>query len=79
MTTLNTVKIENTDMVRDLDSKAVLNTDANGLIRYKEQRRRNTAAKQEVEETKQRLFSIEREMNSLKKIVCELSTMRSKS
>jgi hypothetical protein len=77
---INTVQIDNNpDLVRDMASKAIISTDAIGLGRYKEQRRKSLAQKQEVEETKQRLVSIEREMDSLKKIVHELSTMRSKS
>lgn len=77
---INTIQIDNNpDLVRDMTSKAIISTDAIGLGRYKEQRRKSLAQKQEVEETKQRLVSIEREMDSLKKIVHELSTMRSKS
>ena len=79
MSTLNTVKIENTEMVRDLETKAVLNTDREGLIRYKEQRKRNVALKQDSLETKKRLETIEGEMAALKQIIRELAVMRSKS
>ena len=76
---LNTIQIENnTDLVRDMHSKAVISTDAVGLGRYTEQRKKTLAQKQEYQETKQRLESIEVEMATLKKIVSELSVLRSR-
>lgn len=77
---LNTVQIENNpDLVRDMGSKAVVSTDAAGLSRYKEQRRRLVAQKTEFQDTKQRLESIEKEMATLKLIVSELTVLRSRS
>lgn len=74
------VQIENNpDLVRDLTSKAVVSIDAIGLGRYKEQRRKNIAVKQDSIETKKRLETIEGEMAALKQIICELAAMRSKS
>jgi K+/H+ antiporter YhaU regulatory subunit KhtT len=78
MTILNSVQIENTDFVRDMKTHAVLNTDVAGLQRYKEQRKRTLSQKQEFQETKQRLESIETEMATLKKIVSELSVLKSR-
>lgn len=76
---LNTVQIDNNpDLVRDMNSKAVVSTDAVGLGRYKEQRRKTLAQKQEHQETKKRLETIETEMASLKRIVSELSVLRSR-
>jgi len=76
---LNTVQIDNNpDLVRDMNSKAVVSTDTVGLGRYKEQRRKMLAQKQEHQETKQRLETIETEMASLKRIVSELSVLRSR-
>jgi len=79
MSLINTVQIEsNPDLVRDLHSKAVISTDAIGLGRYKEQRKRTLAQRQESQETKQRLASIEGEMATLKRIVGELSVLKSR-
>jgi len=75
---LNTVKIENTELVRDMNTQAVLNTDVQGLQTYQAQRRRVLAQRKEFQETKQRLESIELEMATLKKIVGELSVLRSR-
>lgn len=79
MNGLNTVQIDNNpDLVRDLRSKAVVSVDTAGLGRYKEQRRKALMQKQEFQDTKQRLESIEREMVNLKKIIGELSVLRSR-
>lgn len=79
MSTLNTVQIDNNpDLVRDMGSKAVVSTDINGLLRYKEQRRKTVAQRNEILETKRRLETMETEMASLKRIVSELSTLRNK-
>lgn len=79
MTKLNTINIQNTDLVRDMDTRAVLSTDTNGLNRYKEQRKRLLTQRQESQETKRRLQEIESEMAVLKQIVSELSVLRSRS
>jgi len=75
----NTVPIENNpELVRDMNSKAVISTDVVGLGRYNEQRRKALLQKQEYQETKLRLASIETEMANLKRIVSELSVLRSR-
>ena len=74
----NIVPIENTDLIRDMNTQAVLSTDVAGLQRYKESRRRTIAASKELQETKRRLEVIEVDMRTLKKIVGELTTLRSR-
>lgn len=74
---METVKIQNTEFVRDMATKAVLNTDIDGLRRYKEARKRAIADRQATKDTKNRLETIEREMDALKRIVSELSVLRS--
>lgn len=71
-----TVKIENTEFVRDMGTKAVLNTDVTGLQRYKENRRKTLRQNQESKETKERLALIETEMVALKQLVSELVGLR---
>lgn len=79
MSRINTVQIEsNPDLVRDLHSKAVVSTDAVGLARYKETRKRTIAQLQESKETKQRLAQVEKDMAALKTLVGELSVLRSR-
>lgn len=74
----NIVPIENTDLVRDMNSKAVLSTDVAGLQRYKESRRKSIAAVKDLQETKKRLELIETDMRTLKKLVGEITTLRSR-
>ena len=74
---MDVVKIENTEFVRDMSTKAVLNTDVTGLARYKEGRRRSLKMVQEAQETRARLSQIESEMSQLKTLINELATLRS--
>lgn len=78
MSIQQSVKIENTEFIRDMSNKAVLNTDAAGLSRYKEARRRALQEKKESQDTKRRLELIEIEMATLKQIIGELTTLRSR-
>lgn len=75
---MNTVKITNSEYVRDLGTKAVLNTDVDGLTRYKSTRRQMLRSQQEQVETKERLETIEREMVELKTMIHELGMIRNR-
>ena len=71
------VKIENhNNLIRDVSSKAVLNTDRNGLQEY--YRRREHAKKDlaDREETKQRLAKMEEEMQEIKTLLKEIASIR---
>lgn len=72
---MNTVNIPETTFVRDINSKAILNTDRKGLEDYL--MRKEIAKKQnlEAQETKQRLNRIEEEMSEIKKLLIELNSM----
>ncbi len=66
------------NLVRDMNSKAILNTDRKGLEDY---RMRLEIAKREQKEqleTKNRLEKIEQEMSDIKILLKELVTLRSK-
>lgn len=73
---MSTVKIDNTGFVRDIQSKAILNTDKRGLEDYL--RKKEIARKQssEAEETKKRLSVIEQDMQEIKRLLVELNSMR---
>lgn len=73
---METVKITNSEFVRDMSSKAVLNTDTAGLSRYKATRRQMLRANQDHTDTKDRLSTIEREVTALKVLVGELAIIR---
>lgn len=71
------VKVENqNNLVRDMSTNAVLNTDRNGLMEY--YRKRDSVKKeiQEREETKDRLSRMEQEMAEIKHLLREIALMR---
>jgi len=72
------VPIKNTEFVRDMDTKAVLNTDAAGLIRYKQNRKKSIRERQDSLDTKNRIAAMEQELISLKQLISELANLRSK-
>ena len=63
-------------LVRDMNSKAVLNTDRDGLNDY--MMKREIAKKQisEQSETKIRLAQLEQDMSEIKNMLIEISQMR---
>jgi hypothetical protein len=67
---------DNTKLVRDTHSKAVLNTDKNGLNEYLMKRQ---LAKQELEEkneSKMRLAKLEDDMRDIKNLLVEIVALR---
>lgn len=73
---MDKVKITDSPFVRDMHSKAILNTDKRGLDDYLV--KKEIAKKQtfEMQETKQRLNAIEQDMKEIKSLLLELNSMR---
>jgi len=67
---------EHENLIRDMHSKAILNTDKEGLQDYL--RKRNVAKKQQEEqnETKNRLTKIEQDMSEIKNLLHNLVNSR---
>lgn len=67
------VKIPDTSFVRDIHSKAILNTDRKGLNEYL--MKRDIAKKQQSEkiETKERLNKLEQDIQEIKELLLKLS------
>lgn len=63
------VQIDGTNLVRDISSKAILNTDKAGLQEYL--MKREIAKKQQLEqnETKNRLSKLEEDMSEIKSLL----------
>jgi len=61
------------NLVRDMNSKAVLNTDRAGLQEYYQ--KRDVAKKEQSEkiETKQRIDKIEKDMSEIKELLYEIA------
>jgi hypothetical protein len=72
----NVVKITDTNYVRDIHSKAVLNTDKRALDDYMLKKEIAKRQKEESEETKERLQLIEKEMQEVKQLLLDLKSMR---
>lgn len=71
------VRIDNNkNLVRDTHSKAILNTDKNGLSEY--YMKRELAKKEQAEkiETKERLAKLENDMTDIKNLLQEIAQMR---
>jgi len=71
------VKIDNNkNLMRDINSKAILNTDRNGLNEYL--MKRELAKKQQAEkmETKERLTKLENDIAEIKILLQDISQMR---
>ncbi len=66
------VRIEDTALIRDIHSKAILNTDKSGLNDYL--MKREIAKKQQDEQvqTKDRLNKIENDMSDIKNLLVQL-------
>ena len=66
------VRIEDTALIRDIHSKAILNTDKSGLNDYL--MKREIAKKQQAEQvqTKDRLDKIENDMSDIKNLLVQL-------
>lgn len=73
---METVQIKNSNYVRDVQSKAILNTDKNGLNEY--YMKRNLAKKEAIEksETKERLAKLENDMQDIKSLLMEIAALR---
>jgi len=67
------VKITDTSFVRDIHSKAILNTDRKGLNEYLI--KRDIAKKQQNEkiETKERLSRLEQDIQQIKELLLKMS------
>jgi hypothetical protein len=75
---MNTVQIKDSKLVRDIHSKAVLNTDRAELNNY--YMKREIAKKQceEQSETKLKISQLEEEMREIKNLLIEIADLRKK-
>jgi hypothetical protein len=62
---------------RDLHSKAILNTDTAGLLRYKIQRQKTVKMNEgvaEVQRVREELTALKSEMNEIKQLLLKITT-----
>jgi hypothetical protein len=70
------VQIKDHKLVRDLHSKAVLNTDRNGLEEYLVKKEISKKQSLEQIETKKKIQQIEEDMAEIKKLLLDIATLR---
>ena len=63
-------------LVRDINSKAILNTDKAGLQEYYAKREVLRQEQEEKMDTKERLAKIESEMQDIKNLLIEIAALR---
>jgi len=70
------VRIDDTALIRDIHSKAILNTDRAGLDEYL--MKREIAKKQQADQvnTKDRLDKLENDMSEIKSLLRDIAEMR---
>lgn len=74
---MNYVAIKDKEnLIRDIHSKAVLNTDKSGLQEYYAKREMIRQEKKEKEETKERLAKLESDMQDIKNLLIEIAALR---
>lgn len=73
---MNKVRIQDTKLVRDINSKAVLNTDKVALEEYLMKREIAKKTQSEQQETKNRLIKLEQDMSELKNLIREIASIR---
>jgi hypothetical protein len=67
---------DNSALVRDIHSKALLNTDRAALDDYMVKQKLALKQKVEQEETKMRLENLEKNMSEIKSLLSEIASMR---
>jgi len=72
------VKVDDTSFVRDIHSKAILNTDKNGLNEY--YMKRELAKRQAIEQQqdKVRLDKLEEDMQEIKQLLLQIAANQDK-
>ena len=68
------VQIPDTSYVRDIHSKAILNTDKKGLNEYLMKRDIARKQKGEQEQTKERLEKLENDIQEIKELLLKMSS-----
>ena len=75
---MNTVQIKDSKLVRDIHSKAVLNTDRAELDNYYVKREIAKKQCEEQSDTKKKLTQLEEEMREIKSLLLEIADLRKK-
>ena len=72
------VKVDDTSFVRDIHSKAILNTDINGLNEYRMKREISKRQQEEKQQDQQRLDKLEQDMQDIKQLLLQIAANQDK-
>lgn len=73
---MTTVQIKDTKLIRDIYSKAVLNTDRTALNEYYVKKEIAKKQNKEQLETKEKLAQLEKDMMEIKQLLIEIANFR---
>ena len=72
------VQVNDSTFVRDTHSKAILNTDINGLNEYRMKREISKRQQEEKQQDKQRLNKLEQDMQDIKQLLLQIAANQDK-
>jgi hypothetical protein len=72
------VQVNDSTFVRDTHSKAILNTDINGLNEYRMKREIAKRQQEEKQQDKQRLDKLEQDMQDIKQLLLQIAANQDK-
>ena len=72
------VQVNDSTFVRDTHSKAILNTDINGLNEYRMKREISKRQQEEKQQDKQRLDKLEQDMQEIKQLLLQIAANQDK-
>ena len=70
------IQTEDENLVRDVNSKALLNNNLAALREYKNKKNLVQSLKKDESETKQRLAKLETDMQDIKNLLIEIASLR---
>lgn len=66
------VEIKNTEFIRDMNSKAVINTDVDGLRRYHQERKRLLEQKKLQRTSEEKIEKLEKDIEEIKSLLYKI-------
>jgi hypothetical protein len=75
---MNIISTEDKELVRDLNSKALINKNMAGLSEYNQRKNIILNKMKQEEQTQSRLERLESDMTEIKNMLCEIASNRNK-
>jgi|APGre2960657468_1045069.scaffolds.fasta_scaffold153860_2 hypothetical protein len=75
---MNIISTEDKELVRDLNSKALINKNMAGLAEYNQRKNIILNKMKQEEQTQSRLERLESDMTEIKNMLCEIASHRNK-